>query len=174
VVVDLVAPTPVTPVVVAARRALPDLSAAVAQLHAAPFVAALAARAWADGATHVREPLQAAVATLEQLGLSRPADACRSLLRADGVPLPRRTSAQDGVPDRLRALGVTGRELDVLRLLAEGRTNRDVAATLFLSPRTVEKHVERLLLKTGAANRTALVALAGPDASLRAAGTVST
>jgi len=47
----------------------------------------------------------------------------------------------------------------VLRLIAEGHTNRDVAAALYLSPRTVEKHVERLLMKTGAPNRTALAAL---------------
>jgi DNA-binding NarL/FixJ family response regulator len=82
------------------------------------------------------------------------------MLREAGVPLPRRSSAQDGVPDELRAAGVTARELDVLRLIAEGHTNRDVAAALYLSPRTVEKHVERLLMKTGAANRTALATLA--------------
>jgi len=61
----------------------------------------------------------------------------------------------------LRAAGVTARELDVLRLIVGGQTNKDVAAALYLSPRTVEKHVERLLLKTGAPNRTALAALAG-------------
>ena len=59
----------------------------------------------------------------------------------------------------MRAAGITTRELDVLRLIAEGRTNKDVAEALYLSPRTVEKHVERLLLKTGAPNRTALAAL---------------
>jgi len=104
--------------------------------------------------------LQAAVGTFDSLGLSRPADACRAMLRTAGVPLPRRSSAQDGVPEDLRLLGVTVRELDVLRLLAEGHTNKAVAAALYLSPRTVEKHVERLLLKTGAPNRTALAALA--------------
>ena len=96
----------------------------------------------------------------EKLGLDSLGDACRATLRSAGVPLPRRASAQDGVPDHLRAVGVTARELDVLRLLAEGHTNKDVAAALYLSPRTVEKHVERLLLKTGAPNRTALAALA--------------
>jgi DNA-binding CsgD family transcriptional regulator len=145
--------------VIDARALLPDLSAAVDRLAGAPLLAALFARLHATGAAAEREPLQAAVATFDRLGLTRPADACRAMLREAGVPLPRRSSAQDGVPDELRAAGVTARELDVLRLIAEGHTNRDVAAALYLSPRTVEKHVERLLMKTGATNRTALAAL---------------
>jgi DNA-binding CsgD family transcriptional regulator len=144
---------------VEAAASLPDLPAAVERLDAAPLVAAFFTRLHATGATEEREALLAAVATFDKLGLTRPADACRSTLRAAGVPLPRRPSAQDGVPDALRAAGVTARELDVLRLIAEGRTNKDVAEALYLSPRTVEKHVERLLLKTGAPNRTALAAL---------------
>jgi DNA-binding CsgD family transcriptional regulator len=122
----------------------------------------------AEGAGETREPLLAAVATFDRLGLAGPAEACRAMLRADGVPLPRRATAQDGVPEHLRAAGVTTRELDVLQLLAEGRTNRDIAAALYLSPRTVEKHVERLMMKSGAANRTALAAL------LRSPGTART
>ena len=145
--------------VIEATAMLPDVTTAVHRLAAAPVVAAFFTRLHATGAAEEREALLAAVATFDRLELSRPADACRAMLRAAGVPLPRRSSAQDGVPDQLKAAGVTIRELDVLRLIAEGRTNRDVAETLFLSPRTVEKHVERLLLKTGAPNRTALAAL---------------
>ena len=48
----------------------------------------------------------------------------------------------------------------MLALLAEGLTNNRIAARLYLSPRTVEKHVERVLAKTGHANRTALAAAA--------------
>jgi DNA-binding NarL/FixJ family response regulator len=48
----------------------------------------------------------------------------------------------------------------VLALLAEGLTNKEIAGRLYLSPRTVEKHVERILTKTGQANRTALAAFA--------------
>ena len=146
--------------VIDARALLPDLGAAAARLSPASLLAALFVRLHATGAAEDREALQAAVATFDRLGLGRPADACRAMLREAGVPLPRRSSAQDGVPDELRAAGVTARELDVLRLIAEGNTNRDVAAALYLSPRTVEKHVERLLMKTGATNRTALAALA--------------
>ena len=145
--------------VVDAQALLPDLVAAVERLAEAPLLAALFTRLHATGSAAEREPLNAAVTTFDRLGLDRPADACRAMLRTAGVPLPRRAGVQDGVPDHLRAVGVTARELDVLRLLVEGHTNKDVAAALYLSPRTVEKHVERLLLKTGAANRTALAAL---------------
>jgi DNA-binding NarL/FixJ family response regulator len=67
------------------------------------------------------------------------------------------------VPDRLRALAVTGREAEVLALVAEGRSNREIAEQLYLSPRTVEKHVERLLAKSGLARRAELVAWALRD-----------
>jgi DNA-binding NarL/FixJ family response regulator len=56
----------------------------------------------------------------------------------------------------LRALGVTSREVDVLALVAGGLSNREVAARLHLSPRTVERHVGTLLDRTGAGDRTAL------------------
>lgn len=53
-------------------------------------------------------------------------------------------------------MGVTEREADVLALVADGLTSREVAARLFLSVRTVDKHVERLLAKTGRSRRTEL------------------
>jgi len=146
--------------VIEARASLPDVSAAAARLSAAPLLAAFFTRLHATGAPDDREALHAAVATFDRLGLTRPADACRAMLREAGVPVPRRAAAQEGVPEQLRTAGVTTRELDVLRLIAEGQSNKDVAAALYLSPRTVEKHVERLLLKTGAPNRTALAAFA--------------
>jgi len=78
----------------------------------------------------------------------RVAAACRALLRSAGAPVPR--PAGDGdMPGPLRALGVTEREADVLRLVAQGLGNREIAERMFLSPRTVEKHVASLLAKTG-------------------------
>src|SRR5581483_311070 len=53
--------------------------------------------------------------------------------------------------------GLTRREGEVLELVAEGMSNKAIAERLFLSPRTVEKHVERLLTKTGTSNRAQLV-----------------
>lgn len=54
-------------------------------------------------------------------------------------------------------LGVTNREADVVRLVAEGLTNKEIAGRLHRSPRTVEKHVESLLRRTGTHSRTELV-----------------
>ena len=53
------------------------------------------------------------------------------------------------VPSALRGLGVTSREMDVLRLVAGGLSNGDIAQRLYLSPRTVETHVSSLLARTG-------------------------
>jgi DNA-binding CsgD family transcriptional regulator len=57
-------------------------------------------------------------------------------------------------------LELTTREADVMALVRHGLTNKQVAGRLYLSTRTVEKHVERILAKTGSANRTALAAVA--------------
>ena len=50
--------------------------------------------------------------------------------------------------------GLTQREVEVLRLIALGRSDRDIAAELVLSTRTVNTHVRNILNKTAAANRT--------------------
>jgi DNA-binding CsgD family transcriptional regulator len=55
---------------------------------------------------------------------------------------------------RLDQAGLTRRELQVLRLVNQGRSNRDIARELFLSPRTVEMHVSNALLKLGCSTRT--------------------
>jgi len=62
------------------------------------------------------------------------------------------------VPPGLRAAGVTSRELDVLRLVCDGRGNAEIAERLFLSTRTVETHVAHLLAKSGTGDRTRLAA----------------
>jgi HD-GYP domain-containing protein (c-di-GMP phosphodiesterase class II) len=51
--------------------------------------------------------------------------------------------------------GLTDREVDVLRLIARGRTNREVAGELHLSPKTVGRHVENLYVKIGVSSRAA-------------------
>jgi DNA-binding NarL/FixJ family response regulator len=55
---------------------------------------------------------------------------------------------------------LTARELDVIRLLAQGRTNQEIASTFVVSERTVKFHVSSILRKLGASNRTEAVALA--------------
>jgi predicted ATPase/DNA-binding CsgD family transcriptional regulator len=54
------------------------------------------------------------------------------------------------------ALGISTREIDVVRLVAEGLSNKEIAGRLHLSVRTVESHVRHMLTKTGLANRTQL------------------
>lgn len=49
--------------------------------------------------------------------------------------------------------GLTVREQEVLALVADGRTNRDIGLALFIEPRTVEKHVEHIRTKLGARSR---------------------
>jgi DNA-binding CsgD family transcriptional regulator/tetratricopeptide (TPR) repeat protein len=96
----------------------------------------------------------------ERLGEQQQARTCRDLLRRAGAPVPRGRGAT-AVPASLRAAGVTSREMDVLQLLSAGLTNAEIAARLFLSPRTVETHVASLLAKLHAANRTELRGRAG-------------
>jgi DNA-binding NarL/FixJ family response regulator len=56
--------------------------------------------------------------------------------------------------------GLTARELQVLRLVAAGRTNRQIAADLFVSERTVDRHVSNILTKLGVSSRAAATAYA--------------
>ena len=70
---------------------------------------------------------------------------------------------------QLSSEGLTRRELDVVRLLAVGRTNREIAGELFVSTRTVDMHVRNLLRKldcrsrADAARRASELGLLGPQ-----------
>jgi DNA-binding CsgD family transcriptional regulator len=65
-----------------------------------------------------------------------------------------------GTPSEIDRLDLTPRELEVLGLLALGRTNRDIAAELFISEKTASVHVSRILSKLGARNRAEAAAIA--------------
>jgi DNA-binding CsgD family transcriptional regulator len=106
---------------------------------------------WGDAVPILRADLAAHLAA----GDDALARICRDLLRAAGAPTRTRGDGA-ALPPRLRRVGITVREADVLALLTEHRTNVDIAAQLHLSPRTVETHVARLLAKTGTPDRTAL------------------
>jgi hypothetical protein len=84
------------------------------------------------------------------------ASACRSLMRRAGVTVAQRRHGVAGIPSALRNAGVTVREYEILRLLTKRLSNREIAARLHLSPRTVEKHVASLIVKTGQTDRIAL------------------
>jgi DNA-binding CsgD family transcriptional regulator len=100
--------------------------------------------------------LRAAEEYFHSMGASRVAAACRALLRRAGEPVSQHRPGSDAIPPRLRHAGVTAREYEVLTLLADRLSNREIGERLFLSPRTVESHVANLLAKTGCDNRAAL------------------
>ena len=94
-----------------------------------------------------------AVAAADKLGATR--------LRAALADLGRRARLGTGRAVAGSPLSVlTNRELEVLRALAGGRSNREIASTLFISDKTVSVHVSNILAKLGAASRTEAAAIA--------------
>jgi DNA-binding NarL/FixJ family response regulator len=63
------------------------------------------------------------------------------------------TRAEDPRATGVRRLGLTPRETEVLGLVAEGHTNRQIAERLFISVKTASVHVSNILAKLGVANR---------------------
>ena len=95
-----------------------------------------------------------ALATAEGAGALALTDRIRAAARRHRLRL-------DGVgPDSDGAHGLTAREREVLMLLAEGRTNDQIADGLFMSPKTASVHVSRIITKLGVANRTEAAAYA--------------
>lgn len=85
------------------------------------------------------------------------ADEARALARRIGHRRVLRDLDADPVPEAVRPSlpnGLTEREVDVLRLVAEGLSNREIGERLFLSPNTAANHVRSILSKTAAPNRT--------------------
>ncbi|MEV7613271.1 LuxR family transcriptional regulator [Streptomyces sp. NPDC089799] len=101
-----------------------------------------------------RARLHGALEVFERLHATPWADRTRAELRAAGE------SAVPAVPTaRALADRLTPQELQVVRLAAEGRSSREIAALLFLSPRTVEHHLYKAYPKLGVRSRTELARL---------------
>jgi DNA-binding NarL/FixJ family response regulator len=64
------------------------------------------------------------------------------------------------VPDELERLGLTAREAEVLRLVADGLSNSQIAEQLFISRKTASVHVSNILAKLGVSTRVEAAALA--------------
>ena len=130
------------------------------RLNARPLVArgqqAYAAMLWrrnAPGDTERARDLAAgALALSNELGMPLVAERARDILAA--LPASGRDGSQ---PDRH---GLSPRELDVLQGLVAGQSNQEIAATLFISPRTVESHVANILGKLGLDSRAAVAVYA--------------
>jgi DNA-binding CsgD family transcriptional regulator len=122
-----------------------------ALLHAAEIALACGDR---DGAA---ERLRRAVPLADELGARPLAEqiallARRARIRLTGDEASEPASGPGG-PGGGGELGLTERELEVLRLVTAGRSNREIAAELFISPKTASVHVSNILGKLGVASR---------------------
>ena len=149
-----------------------------------PEAWAVAARAWQDlGCPHrtgyarwrqaqaqldAGQPATTAAAPLRAAAAAAAAHApllaqVRLLAERARIPLhpPAAAVNEASPPAQARApYGLTGRELAVLRLLAAGRTNAQIAAELYISPRTASVHVSSILRKLGVSGRVQAAAIA--------------
>jgi DNA-binding CsgD family transcriptional regulator/tetratricopeptide (TPR) repeat protein len=109
---------------------------------------------WGEPVAWLRE----AASDFDASGYDRLASACRGLLRRAGERVPRAGRGTARVPGQMRRLGITSREMDVFLLVARGHSNTEIAAKLYISPKTVETHIASLITKTGRRGRRELVA----------------
>jgi DNA-binding CsgD family transcriptional regulator len=98
-----------------------------------------------------RPHLRAALATFEELGALPFANRAREELRASGETARKR--------DPSTLLSLTPMEVQVARLVAQGLSNKEAAAQLWISPRTVAFHLRNVFSKTGVSSRGALAQL---------------
>jgi DNA-binding CsgD family transcriptional regulator len=127
-----------------AERLGAPLNSAFARMLAGEALLAAGKRAEAIAA------MELAHARFAEIGAVRYQDRAAQLLRRLGQAVPRRGDRRDGAIG-----GLTNREIEVLELVASGRTNREIAAELYLSVRTVDRHVSRILQKFGVSSRAA-------------------
>lgn len=106
-----------------------------------------------EGAYHAMTALN----TFKQMGSTYDAKLAEEMLRKLHDVASIRRGAVTSTAD---TKGLTGREIDVLRLLAAGKSNQAIAASLFLSTRTVERHISTIYQKIGAGGKVARAAAA--------------
>ena len=116
-----------------------------------------------------------AAAGERQLAIERHAEAYRLARKLAARPLAGRAASAieelgESAEQRLGPGAVDGdgspltrRELEVVRLVAAGRTNKEIAAELFLSEKTVESHMTRVFGKLGVASRAAVAEIVGRE-----------
>ena len=109
--------------------------------------------AWHGVETEQRE----ALVILERLGAAPAAQALRKRMRSPGVRAVPRGSR---VSTRSNRLGLTRREAEILKLVSQGLRNSAIAKRLFVSTRTVDRHVSAILSKLGVQSRGQAVAMA--------------
>ena len=151
------------PASVAAQLAAADAAVAAWEAVHQPYPAALALVVAAQvalaggssGRAAAAARLRRAAPIADRLGARPLAEQIAALL-----PQATGTGSGNGAGTEQERLGLTGRELEVLRLVTTGQSNREVAAALFISPKTASVHVSNILAKLGAATRTEAAARA--------------
>ncbi|MCT9081043.1 helix-turn-helix transcriptional regulator [Streptomyces fulvoviolaceus] len=106
-----------------------------------------------DERDRATELLRLAHAVADHLGARPLADAVTLLAQRARLTLTAAPAPASAQTDPARTLGLTGRERDVLRLVALGRSNRQIAEELFISPKTASVHVSNILGKLGVSGR---------------------
>ena len=139
-----------------------------------PVPLAYALFRYAEALSGAGDPAAAGVAASEALALARAVGAAPleadvdALIRGARLPTaapangaaPAESLAAEAEPDQLERLGLTAREGEVLRLVADGRSNGQIAETLFISRKTASVHVSNILSKLGVSSRGEAAALA--------------
>ncbi|MEU9353715.1 AAA family ATPase [Streptomyces griseoloalbus] len=123
--------------------------------------ALLASGAGDDERARATELLRLVNAVARHLGAAPLARSATLLAQRARLALaPAGRAAAPAPADPADALGLTGRERDVLRLVAAGHTNRRIAEELFISPKTASVHVSNILAKLGVSGRGEAAAVA--------------
>ncbi|MYW14504.1 hypothetical protein GT039_02590, partial [Streptomyces sp. SID2955] len=133
---------------------------------------ALLAEGAEDGRDRAVELLRLAAAVAAHLDARPLADAVARLAQRARLTLSGASGHSASPADPVAALGLTSRERDVLGLVAAGRTNRQIAEELFISPKTASVHVSNILGKLGVSGRGEAAAVAH-RLGLSVAGTVT-
>ena len=114
------------------------------------FRASEAAALSGGRAAEIALPLRAAFEVASSVGARPFRREVEALARRTGIALESASGSNAGAASEL---GLTDRELEVLRLIAEGRTNRQIGEQLFITTKTASAHVSHILTKLGVTNR---------------------
>jgi RNA polymerase sigma factor (sigma-70 family) len=112
-------------------------------------------------AAQARRPLRSALTTFDIIGATRWAEQARTELRAAGERTGTQVPAQQREDAHAALSTLSVQELQIVRMVAEGMSNREIGERLYLSPRTIGSHLYRIFPKLDVTSRTQLAAIPG-------------